>query len=207
MDALSLVESFGNAAIVAVALFILVETGVVVLSFLPGDSLLFALGLALASRNQILDVFVATPLMVLAAVAGSLLGYRIGSLVGPRMFSNPKARILKPELLARGHEYFEKFGTRAIFLSRFVPVLRAVVPVVLGITAFDRKEYRRVNLWAAVAWVGLTLDSGYLLGHIPWVQHNLELCILVVIVVTSLPMPIEILRDWMARRKAAKQTD
>ena len=204
MDALSLIESFGNAAIIAVALFILVETGIVVLSFLPGDSLLFALGLALASRNQILDAVVATPLMIFAAILGSLIGYRIGFAVGPKMFANPKARILKPQLLERGHAYFEKFGARAIFLSRFVPVLRAVVPVVLGITKFDHKAYLRVNFWAAVAWVGLTLDAGYLLGHIPWVQHNLELCILIVIVVTSLPMPIELLREWIARRRESK---
>ena len=205
MDALTLIESFGNAAIVAVAFFILVETGVVVLSFLPGDSLLFALGLALASRNQILDVVVATPLMVFAAVLGSLIGYQIGSAVGPRMFANPKARILKPQLLERGHAYFEKFGSRAVFLSRFVPVLRAVVPVVLGITKFEKKQYRKVNLWAAIAWVGLTLDAGYLLGHIPWVQHNLELCILIVIVVTSLPMPVELLREWLTRRGEQRQ--
>ena len=205
MDALTLIESFGNAAIVAVAFFILVETGVVVLSFLPGDSLLFALGLALASRNQILDVVVATPLMVFAAVLGSLIGYQIGSAVGPRMFANPKARILKPQLLERGHAYFEKFGSRAVFLSRFVPVLRAVVPVVLGITKFEKKQYRKVNLWAAIAWVGLTLDAGYLLGHIPWVQHNLELCILIVIVVTSLPMPVELLREWLTRRSEQRQ--
>jgi membrane-associated protein len=83
--------------------------------------------------------------------------------------------------------------------------LRAVVPVVLGITKFEKKQYRKVNLWAAIAWVGLTLDVGYLPGHIPWVQHNLEICILIVIVVTSLPMPVELLREWLTRRCEQRQ--
>jgi len=201
VDALSLVESFGNAAIVAVALFILVETGVVVFSFLPGDSLLFALGLALATRSQVLDVVIATPVLIVAAVLGSFIGYRIGTAVGPRMFANPKARILKPQLLERGHAYFEQHGIRAIFLSRFVPVLRAMVPVVLGITKYDQKRFLRVNFWAAATWIGLMFNAGYLLGNIPWVKHNIELCILVVVVVTSLPMPLELFREWLNKRR------
>jgi membrane-associated protein len=201
MDALALIETFGSFAIVGVALFILLETGVVVFSFLPGDSLLFALGLALATRNQVWDVVIATPVLIVSAVLGSFIGYRIGAAVGPRMFANPKARILKPQLLERGHAYFEKHGIRAIFLSRFVPVLRAVVPVVLGITKYDQKRYLRVNFWAAVAWIGLMFNAGYLLGNIPWVKQNIEICILVVIVVTSLPMPIELLREWLNKRR------
>ena len=184
-------------------LFVIVfaETGVVVTPFLPGDSLLFAVGALIATN--VLDFWIAVPLLFAAAVLGDAVNYAIGRYVGPRVFtaSDQKGllhRLLNREHLARTHEFFERYGGKAVVMGRFVPIVRTFVPFVAGAGAMTYATFAFYNVTGALLWVGACVGAGMLFGNVPIVKNNFSLVVLGIIFVSILPAIIEIMR---ARRR------
>jgi membrane-associated protein len=201
-DPAQILAFWGTWAVVGVCLIIFLETATILGSFLPGDSLLFSLGLVLASWLTSFPVWLAIPLVFLSAVAGAQVGYWLGRLIGPRMFRNEKARIFNPRMLERGRLFFDEHGNKSLILARFVPVIRALIPTMVGMSLFDPRRFLVLNVIGGALWVVGLMGLGYGLGHVPWVANNVEWVILAVIILTSLPFPIEVLRNYLKRRRA-----
>lgn len=177
---------------------IFVETGLVVMPFLPGDSLLFAAGTfaALGSFN----VWGLIGLLIIAAVLGDAVNYSIGHYLGERAYS---IKWIKKEYLDKTHAFFEKHGGKAIFLARFVPIVRTFAPFVAGIGRMSYAYFATYNIVGGVTWVVVFTLLGYFFGNIPFVKKNFELVIIVIILVSVLPMVFE----WWKHRQEAKKKE
>ena len=188
----------GAFAVLGVAVIIFFETSTIILSFLPGDSLLFILGLALATYLNSFPIWLAIPLVLIAAVAGSQVGYWVGAKVGPRVFERKRNWFFSPTTVTRANEFFNQYGWRALILARFIPVIRAVVPLMAGIARMEARRYLLFNVIGGVAWVVVLMSLGYSIGNITYVQEHLEWFVIGFVALSSLPFPIEVL---MARRR------
>jgi membrane-associated protein len=206
LDAQEIINAFGDYVAIAVTLIIFLETAFILTSFLPGDSLLFLTGLALATSTAWLPDWVGFILIWLAAFLGTQTGYWIGYKIGPPLFESNRNFILNQKVLDRTHEFFEKYGTRAVVLARFVPILRALIPMLAGISEMDIKRFTRLNFLGATLWVGIFMFAGYWLGQIPYIKENLETTVILIIIGTSLLLPIELLRDRLAKGMSQKRT-
>lgn len=177
---------------------IFVETGLVVMPFLPGDSLLFAAGTfaALGSFN----VWGLIGLLSIAAVLGDAVNYSIGHYLGDRAYN---IKWIKKEYLEKTHAFFEKHGGKAIFLARFVPIVRTFAPFVAGIGKMSYAYFATYNIVGGITWVFIFTLLGYFFGNIPFVKKNFELVIIVIILVSVLPMVFE---WWKHRQEAKKAT-
>ncbi|MCC6985797.1 MAG: DedA family protein [Anaerolineales bacterium] len=178
-------------------LVIFVETGLVVMPILPGDSLLFAAGTfaALGSFN----VWGLIGLLIVAAVLGDAVNYSIGHYLGERAYN---IKWIKKEYLDKTHAFFEKHGGKAIFLARFVPIVRTFAPFVAGIGRMSYAYFATYNIVGGISWVVIFTLLGYFFGNIPFVKKNFELVIIVIILVSVLPMGFE---WWKHRQEAKKQ--
>lgn len=174
---------------------IFVETGLVVMPFLPGDSLLFAAGTfaALGSFN----VWGLIGLLIIAAVTGDAVNYSIGHYLGERAYS---IKWIKKEYLEKTHAFFEKHGGKAIFLARFVPIVRTFAPFVAGIGKMSYAYFATYNVVGGVIWVVLFTLLGFFFGNIPFVKANFEFVIVAIILISVVPMFVE---WWKARREVA----
>jgi membrane-associated protein len=182
---------------------IFAETGLVVTPFLPGDSLLFIAGTVAASGA--LNVHVLVGLLIVAAILGDSVNYAIGRYIGPRAFTSTDTRglmhkLLNREHLNRAHEFFERYGGKAIVLGRFVPIVRTFVPFVAGAGAMTYGTFVFYNVAGAVLWVGLCMGAGLLFGNIPIIKDNFSLVTIGIVFVSVLPMLVELVR---ARRAPA----
>ena len=205
LDAQAIIESFGDWAVLAVAFIIFIETAFIFTSFLPGDSLLFIIGLTLSVGNGIIPDWVGFILVWVAAFGGSQLGWFVGYKIGPPLFERRENLIFNKKVVAKTAEFFEKFGARAIVLARFVPIIRALVPMFAGISRMDAKRFAKLNAIGATLWLALFMLGGYLLGEIPLVKSNLETAVLIVIILSSLPLPVELMRNALINRRKAKK--
>jgi membrane-associated protein len=177
------------------------ETGLVITPFLPGDSLLFATG-ALAARG-ILNPWLASGLLIAAAILGDGVNYAVGKYIGPRAFTATEdtslfSRLTNRDHLLKAHAFFEKYGGKAVVLGRFVPIVRTFVPFVAGAGAMSYPAFAFYNVTGAFLWVGVCLGAGYLFGNIPIVRDNFTLITLGIVFVSVLPILIEFIRH---RRK------
>jgi membrane-associated protein len=170
------------------------ETGLVVTPFLPGDSLLFATG-ALAAAGVLNPAILAVCLLI-AAIAGDAVNYAVGRYLGPRVFTGERSdrlldRLLNREHLARAHEFFERYGGKAVVLGRFVPIVRTFVPFVAGAGAMTYGTFALYNVVGGIAWVGICLGAGFAFGNVPIVKNNFTLVTLGIIFVSILPAVVE----------------
>lgn len=186
-----IVAEYGGWAYAILFLIIFCETGLVVTPFLPGDSLLFAAG-TLAAGGALHPVPLLA-LLGLAAIAGDSVNYSIGSYFGLKAF-RPGNRVLKPEYLAKTESFYAKHGGKTIILARFVPIVRTYAPFVAGAGKMRYAEFILYNVVGGLVWVFLFVLAGYLFGTIPVVQENFGLVILAIILVSVLPMIVEIAR-------------
>lgn len=190
---------------VYVVLFAIIfaETGLVIIPFLPGDSLLFAVG-ALAARPDVnLSLTTAMTVMFVAAVLGDFVNYHLGKYFGPRIFRKDVSvstrpptlieRALNKKHLERTHRFFEKYGGKAVVLGRFVPIVRTFVPFVAGAGAMRYPVFVFYNFLGAAVWVGVCCLAGYFFGNIEWVKKNFEAVVVGIIVVSVLPIVVEVL--------------
>ena len=170
------------------------ETGLVILPFLPGDSLLFAAGsfAALGSLNP----WILFGGLAAAAIIGDNLNYWIGRHIGPRAFSG-KVRFLKVKYLEQTQDFFERHGRRTIVIARFVPIIRTFTPFVAGVGKMQYGRYLMYDIGGGILWVGLFTFAGYFFGNIPTVKRNFGLVILAIIALSAIPLVLEL---WKMRR-------
>ena len=184
-------------------LFIIIfsETGFVVTPFLPGDSLLIAAGALIAVGNTGLNVYLLTILLIVAAVAGNVLNYEIGRVLGAKVFK-PENKVLKLEYYIQTQEFFDKHGARAIIIGRFLPILRTVVPFVAGIGKLDRTRYNSYNVIGGAIWILSFLFAGYFLGNFEFFKKNFSLIVLGIIGFSVIPAIYAVIQSKIQNQKA-----
>ncbi|MEY3856236.1 MAG: hypothetical protein RJA45_706 [Actinomycetota bacterium] len=201
-DAQTIIDNLGNLAVFGAALIILFETATILGSFLPGDSLLFILGLTLANYLSGFPFPLAVLILFVAAVAGSQVGFMIGKRTGRALFNRKDGFIFNQKTQERTEKFFIRYGARAIVLARFVPVLRALIPMLVAMTSFNPKRFFKLNLIGGAVWVGGVMTAGYLLGGIDFVKTHIESFILGFVILSSLPLPIEVLRERIKNKRS-----
>lgn len=168
-------------------LIIFAETGLVVLPFLPGDSLLFAMGALIAGEHETgLSIWIMLVILIIAAILGNTVNFKLGSILGAGVFKENN-KILKLKYYEQSHEFFEKHGGKAIIFSRFLPIFRTIAPFVAGIAKMPFGRFTYFNIIGGVAWIVALLLGGFVLGQIPVIKNNFELVILFIAVVTFVP--------------------
>jgi len=192
------VQTYGAWVYALLFLIIFVETGVVVMPLLPGDSLLFVVG-ALAGAG-LMNLGLVLPLLIAAAILGNQSNYAIGRLVGPRVFQWESSRWFNKKAFNQAHDFYERYGGTTIVLARFMPFLRTFAPFVAGVAQMTRSKFTFFDVTGGVLWVGSLTLAGYLFGNIPWVKSNLDKIIWGAIL---LPGLLVMLGAWRARRKQA----
>lgn len=196
-----LIETFSLPGIL---LIVFAESGL--FAFLPGDSLLFTAGLFVAEGNYISQpLWLVCTLIVLAAVIGDQVGYMIGKFFGPKLFSRPNSKLFKQENLEKAHEFMEKYGPKAIVLARFVPIVRTFAPIVAGAGRMRYATFLTYNVIGGIAWgTGVTL-AGYWLGQIEVIKKNVEAILVLIVLVSVVPIIIEVLRERAKKKRAAAE--
>ncbi len=188
-----LVDTFGIWTYVVLFLVIFCETGLVVTPFLPGDSLLFAIG-ALASTTGSLNIWALYILLLIAAIAGDTANYWIGHKLGESLI-NSKRRFIRKEHLDKTHQFYEKHGGKTIIIARFIPIVRTFAPFVAGLGSMNYRQFIIYNISGAVLWITLLLFAGYFFGSLPIVKNNFSLVIFAIIFLSILPAIVEIARQ------------
>jgi len=191
------VQAYGSWVYALLFIIIFVETGVVVMPFLPGDSLLFVVGALCGAGLMSLPLAIA--LLCVAAILGDQLNYTIGRHFGPRVFQWENSRFFNKNAFDQAHAFYEKYGGATIIAARFMPFLRTFAPFVAGVAQMTRSKFTLFNVVGGILWVaGLTV-AGYVFGNIPWVQANLDKIIWAAIL---LPGLLVLVGAWRARIKA-----
>ena len=196
------VEVMGPWFYVVMFLIVFCETGLVITPFLPGDSLLFALG-TFAARPEGLSFSALAVSLIVAAIIGDSVNYWIGAWFGPRIFRGEKIRFLNPKHLERTHEFYERYGGKTIILARFVPIVRTFAPFVAGMGRMTYRQFMIYNVVGGILWVIGFLFLGFSFGNQPVVKRNFTFVILGIIVISILPGVFEVVREWRRARKPA----
>jgi membrane-associated protein len=181
------------------------ETGLLVGFFLPGDSMLFTAGLLVATGTIKFNIWAFAALIIVAAILGNQTGYLIGSKAGPAIFNKPNSKLFKRENVEKAHAFFEKHGGKALILARFVPIIRTFVPVIVGVAQMNKQKFFLYNVIGALLWGGGVTLLGYVLGNrVPWVRENLDIIFIAIVLVSVIPIFIEVVRGFIAKRQAEK---
>jgi membrane-associated protein len=187
-------------------LIVFCETGLVVTPFLPGDSLLFAIGALAADPLSGLNIWISAAILLVAAILGDTVNYWIGRKAGGWMMRK-FPRIVKPAHISKTNEFFIRYGGKTIIIARFVPIVRTFAPFVAGTGEMDYRRFMFFNVTGALLWVGLILPAGWFFGNIPVVRQNFELVILGIIVISVLPMIYEIARAKLKKQPQIEAAD
>lgn len=192
------VQAYGPWVYALLFLIIFTETGVVVMPFLPGDSLLFVVGTLCGAGLMSLPL--AMVLLTIAAILGDQVNYSIGRYFGPKVFQWENSRLFNKHAFNQAHAFYERYGGITIILARFMPFIRTFAPFVAGVAEMTRSKFTAYNIIGALIWVVGLVGAGYLFGNLPWVQANLSKIIWALIIIPGL---IAIFGAWKARRNAA----
>jgi len=176
------------------------ETGLVVTPFLPGDSLLFAIGALCATHNAALDLMTVGAVLLTAAILGDAMNYSIGRKIGPKIFTQ-KRRWLNTDHLLQAQAFYEKYGGLTIVLARFLPIVRTFAPFVAGITRMNYSRFSFFNVFGAMLWVISLLLCGYFLGSIPFVKKHFEIIIIIMIILPGLPVLFKVLKQTFTKKR------
>lgn len=196
---------FGGWLYVVLFAVVFAETGLVVTPFLPGDSLLFAVGALAATDGSPIDVWLVGVLLTIAAILGDAVNYAIGRRIGPKIFASETSRWLNKQHLLRAHAFYEKHGGKTVILARFMPIFRTFAPFVAGIGQMSYRRFAAFNVIGALAWVWSFLMLGHQFGGLPFVKKNFTYVIFGIIVVSLMPAVIELIKARREARAAAKQ--
>jgi membrane-associated protein len=196
-----ILQQYGAATYLLMFLLLFCETGLVVTPFLPGDSVIFALG-ALAAEGG-LDIGILAAALMSAAVLGNVVNYAIGCKLGPAVFKSESSRFFKREYLDRTHAFYEKYGALTIIVARFMPIIRTFAPFVAGIGKMKYARFFAYNLIGSVGWVSLFLSGGYFFGALPFVQKNFSLVALGIIAVSFIPPVAAAIKVKLGSKKGA----
>jgi membrane-associated protein len=198
-------DRFGTAALWIAIGIVFAETGLLIGFFLPGDSLLFMVGLFVATGIISVPLGVACALLTAAAMAGSFVGYWIGMRVGPPLFSRADSRLFKREYVEKTERFFQNHGPRAIILARFVPIVRTFITAMAGVGRMDRRTYFAYSAVGAVLWATGVTMLGYFLGNVKFVNENIELLLIGIVALSVIPIAIEGLRQRAAGNRSNGQ--
>ncbi len=205
MDPQFLFDTYGTAFFWLSLAIVFVECGLF-FPILPGDSLLFAIGIFIAGGELEVNLVVAMAALFVAAFGGNVVGYEIGRAVGAPLRERD-GKVIRKEYFDKTHEFFDKYGAKALVLGRFVPIVRTYITVVAGIGRMERRHFFTWSAVGAGLWVVLVTLAGYFLGAVPIVRDNLEAAILLIVFLSVVPMVIEFLRHRSASRNAVSETD
>jgi membrane-associated protein len=197
----SLIQTYGFLVYPILFLVIFAETGLVVTPFLPGDSLLFVAG-ALAAIGS-MNILLLLLILVFAAILGDTVNYWIGNYLGSKVFRE-QSRFFKREYLLKTQAFYERYGSKTIILARFIPIVRTFAPFVAGIGKMKYPRFILYNIVGGIAWVSIFLFGGYFLGNLPIIKQNLSLFILIIIIASILPVPIEIIIRKIKGKKVSE---
>ena len=187
-----IIDKFGVYSYVILFLIIFMETGFVVTPFLPGDSILFAVGaLSALSYFKIFNIYIH---LLIAAILGDTVNYWIGHKIGPKIFSID-TRFIKKEYLEKTKRFYEKHGGKTIILARFVPIIRTFAPFVAGVGVMNYSKFLLFNVIGGVLWITLFLFLGYFFGNIPFVKEYFEYAVLIIILVSIIPILFEVIKS------------
>ena len=197
-----LVGQFGPWLYVILFLIVFCETGLVVTPFLPGDSLLFAVG-ALAARTPepgawSLNIWILLTTLIIAAILGDSVNYWIGKMFGNKL-PQKFPRLIKPQHLQKTHDFYERYGGKTIIIARFVPIIRTFAPFVAGVGEMPYARFILFSLCASALWIGIFVTAGYQFGQLPIVKNNFSLVTLGIIVISVLPIIIGFIRSRMQK--------
>ena len=197
----TLAASTGPWMYVILFAIVFAETGLVVTPFLPGDSLLFAVGALAAADSSPINLPFTAVLLIAAAVLGDAVNYAIGARLGPKVFSREDSRLLNKKHLIEAQRFYDKYGGKTIILARFVPIVRTFAPFVAGVGKMSYRKFFAYNVVGGAAWVLICLAAGRLFGGHPFVKKNFELVALAIVAISLLPIAVEVLRARLARPK------
>lgn len=189
-----LFAQYNTAIYLILFLVIFIETGLVLMPFLPGDSLLFTAGLF--ARTGHLNLSYILILLFIAAVVGDNVNYFIGKNIGLRMLGIKirGKKVVKQEYLDKTHEFYEKHGTKTIIMARFVPIVRTFAPFVAGVAEMKYRRFLSYDILGGALWIGSLTMAGYFLGHFEWIKNNIEKVALMIIFISILPVIIEVIK-------------
>jgi membrane-associated protein len=197
-----LVNNYGPWIYAILFLVIFCETGLVVMPFLPGDSLLFIAGAVAAGGGM--DPVLLGGLLMAAAILGDSTNYVVGRTAGDKLFSNPNSKIFRRDYLQQTHEFYERHGGKTVTLARFLPILRTFAPFVAGLGKMSYPRFLTFSVIGTVAWVGGLVTLGYFFGNVPFIKKNLSLLVVGIILLSLLPMVIGFVRSRLARSGKAE---
>lgn len=203
LDPNQIIPAMGPYALLGVCLIIFAECGLLVGFFLPGDSLLFVTGMFVGSQLIDSPIWLVCILLVICAFVGNVTGYWIGRKVGPALFNKPDSKLFKQEYVDKTHEFFEKYGARAIILARFVPVVRTFITAVAGVGQMDQRKFFSYSAIGAVLWAAGMTVLGFFLGNVPLIADNIELVAILIVILSILPIIFEYVRDRRQRARSA----
>ncbi|MGW1776926.1 DedA family protein [Streptomyces sp. NPDC002104] len=194
----------GQFGLVGTLIIVFAESGL--FAFLPGDSLLFTMGLFVASGAVTQPLWLVCTLIVVAAILGDQVGYMIGKVFGPKIFNKPNSKLFKRENLDAAHDFMEKHGPKAIVLARFVPIIRTFAPMVAGASAMKYRTFLTFNVIGGVLWgAGVTI-LGYQLGQFEVIKDNVEPIFIGIVLVSVIPVIFEVLKSRKQKKAAAQAT-
>lgn len=203
LDPDTLLRGLGPFLLPGLCLIIFAECGLLIGFFLPGDSLLFTAGLFVATTDLIdPPLWVVCVLLTVCAFVGNVCGYWIGAKAGPALFNRPNSKLFKREYVDKTHEFFEKYGARAIVLARFVPIVRTFITAIAGVGRMDPKKYFTYSAIGGVLWATGVTVLGYFLGQIPFVHDNIEAMLVLIVLLSIIPIVVELIRARRERRAA-----
>jgi membrane-associated protein len=196
-----LVTNYGPWIYAILFTVIFCETGLVVMPFLPGDSLLFIAGAVAAGGGM--DPVLLAGLLMAAAILGDSTNYVIGRTVGERLFNNPNSKILRRDYLQRTHDFYERHGGKTVTMARFLPILRTFAPFVAGIAHMHYPRFLGFSVAGSLLWVGGLVTLGYFFGNVPFIKQHLSLMVVGIIILSLVPMIIGLLRGRLGRTAKA----
>jgi len=182
-------------------LVIFAETGLVVMPFLPGDSILFIAGTVVATAD--LNVHLLVAILIAAAILGDTINYSVGHYIGPRVFDKPDSRWFRQEHLRRTQAFYDRYGGITIIIGRFVPIIRTFAPFLAGVAGMTYRRFLSYNVVGAVLWIVSLVYAGYLFGNIPWVKDNLSWIVIGIVVVSLIPVAMTLIKERRERSKAS----
>jgi len=197
----AIIQHYGLWTYAILFVVIFVETGFVVMPFLPGDSLLFAAGTFAALKALKIGWLLLA--LSAAAVLGDTVNYWVGYHVGAKVFHKESSRFFKKEYLDRTHAFYEKHGGKTIIIARFVPIVRSFAPLVAGVGRMTYGRFLAFNVVGGVGWVVLLTGAGYFFGNIPLVKNNYSIAVLTIIAISTVPIAVEYIRHRRAQKRAA----
>lgn len=204
LDPEVILRGMGGWALAVLCLIIFAECGLLVGFFLPGDSLLFVAGLFVATGAIETPLWLVCVLVTVCAFVGNMCGYWIGSKVGPALFNKPNSKLFKQEHVAKTHEFFDKYGARAIIMARFVPIVRTFITATAGVGRMDAKKFFTYSAIGAVLWATGVTVLGYFLGEVSFIEKNIDVMAVLIVLISIIPIVIEVVKARREKKHATK---